>query len=345
MISSIYNDGGYKVKPKKLKNAKNRVQNGSEQRPQDAFYTPLAVFEAIKMLILKEFEYSNVLYDPACGKGAAKEAFPFNRWILHDKFPCEGATTPESIDFEFSEVTKFDCLITNPPFSRIYPFIKKAYKLGKPFCLLLPNYVIYKRGVLKLFHLHGVHKIDITDRPKWTLPSGKTLLSDGRATYSWFCGNFDFIKKGLSYEARFFMTKPFKTGPPLTQDSQMSQVSQLSQDSQVSELEFEEELEESEPDNHFICSGCDYVSFDEDVHPHECPKCNQDFCRKCIVWYLGGNIVEEEFEAGDDPCFLCKDCSTDPITDGDESTTDDGSFHPVVRGLDGNEVFNGHTDF
>ena len=81
------------------------------------------------------------------------------------------------------------------------------------------------------------------------------------------------------------------------------------------------------------------------LHTTTCPKCHQDFCRKCIVWYLGGNIVEEEFEAGDDPRFLCKDCSTDPITDGDESTTDDGSFHPVVRGLDGNEVFNGHTDF
>ena len=148
MISSIYNDGGYKVKPKKVKNAKNRVQNGSEQRPQDAFYTPLAVFEAIKMLILEEFKYSNVLYDPVCGKEGAKEAFPFFKWILHDKFPCEEATTKQSIDFEFSEVTKFDCLITNPPFSRIYPFVKKAYKLGKPFCLLLPNYVIYKRGVV-----------------------------------------------------------------------------------------------------------------------------------------------------------------------------------------------------
>ena len=240
-------------------------------------------------------------------------------------------------------MTDFDCLITNPPFSRIYPFVKKAFQLGKPFCMLLPNYVIYKRGVLKLFHVYGIYKIDITDRPKWTLPSGKTLLSDGRATYSWFCGNFDFIKKGLSYDGRFFMTKQFKSGPSLTHDSQMSQVSQLSQDSQISEFEYEEELEESEPDNHFICSSCEFVSFDENTFPHECPKCSQDYCTKCVVWYLGGNVVDDEFDAGDDRRFLCKDCSNaEPITDGDNST--DEGFHPIVRGLDGNEVLNGHTN-
>ena len=27
----------------------------------------------------------------------------------------------------------------------------------------------------------------------------------------------------------------------------------------------------------------------------------------------------------------------EPITDGDDSTTDDGSFHPIVRGLNGQE--------
>ena len=70
-----------------------------------------------------------------------------------------------------------------------------------------------------------------------------------------------------------------------------------------------------------------------------------DYCHKCIVWHLEGNVVEDEFDAGDDQCFPCKDCSNaDPITDGDDSTTDDGSFHPIVRG-DGNEVFNGHADF
>ena len=89
MMSSIYNDAG--LKPKKVKALKNRVQNGSQQMPQDAFYTPLAVFEAIRIMIHQYFEFSNILYDPACGKEAAKEAFPMHKrlsrakWRRHQK--------------------------------------------------------------------------------------------------------------------------------------------------------------------------------------------------------------------------------------------------------------------
>ena len=187
------------------------------------------------------------------------------------------------------------------------------------------------------------------DRPKFSTEDGKTLMGDGRVIHSWFFGNFEWIKKGLEYKGELFMLNPFKqpparqisgggfSGPPLTQDSQLSQLSEIS---------YYEELEDTPPDNHFICSGCNFICFDEKTDAHECPRCSEDYCRECIVWYLGANVVESEDAAGDDRRFLCKHCANpDPITDGDDSTTDDGSFHPIVRGLNGQEIFNGHTDF
>ena len=49
------------------------------------------------------------------------------------------------INYVLSDFEDYMCMVTNPPFSLFYPFLKKAYESGKPFCLLLPG------GGLKTF--------------------------------------------------------------------------------------------------------------------------------------------------------------------------------------------------
>ena len=61
-------------------------------------------------------------------------------------------------------------------------------------------------------------------------------------------------------------------------------------------------------DPYWNCIQCDYVCTDKNIHPNECPKCEDDICRDCIVWHLDGRVVDREESSGDRR-FLWKACN------------------------------------
>jgi len=53
----------------------------------------------------------------------------------------------------------FDCIITNPPYSLKFEFLRTCYDYGKPFAMLLPLTALEGTNRQKLFKEHGISLI------------------------------------------------------------------------------------------------------------------------------------------------------------------------------------------
>src|SRR6056297_3111047 len=76
-------------------------------------------------------------------------------------------------DFLNWKPEKWDCIITNPPFSLKQEFLERCYKLGKPFALLLPLTTFETKKRQDLFKKYGVQVIFFNKRINFKTPSGK----------------------------------------------------------------------------------------------------------------------------------------------------------------------------
>ena len=68
---------------------------------------------------------------------------------------------------------RFDCIVTNPPYSKKYQFIEKCYKQNKPFALLLPITALEGKRRGKLFQKYGIQLMIPNKRINFETPSGK----------------------------------------------------------------------------------------------------------------------------------------------------------------------------
>jgi hypothetical protein len=75
---------------------------------------------------------------------------------------------------------KFDCIITNPPYSIKEKFLERCYNLGKPFALLLPLTTFETKKRQNLFKKYGVEVIFFDERINFETPGGKK-------SHCWFC--------------------------------------------------------------------------------------------------------------------------------------------------------------
>ena len=79
---------------------------------------------------------------------------------------------------------EFDCIITNPPYSKKDKFIERCFEIGKPFALLMPLTALegIKRG--SLFKKYGLQLIVPNRRINFITPNG------GKSSWfatAWFC--------------------------------------------------------------------------------------------------------------------------------------------------------------
>tara|TARA_R110000868_G_scaffold152302_3_gene376950 strand:- start:1149 stop:1688 length:540 start_codon:yes stop_codon:yes gene_type:complete len=82
-------------------------------------------------------------------------------------------------DFLGWEPKKYDCIITNPPYSLKQEFLERAYLLGKPFAFLLPLTTFETEKRQNFFRCCGLEVILFDKRINFQTPDGK---GDG----SWF---------------------------------------------------------------------------------------------------------------------------------------------------------------
>ena len=92
----------------------------------DDYYTA----QEVLLPLLPYLNNTTVYYD--CTSGISGSIVDY----LNEKgFTCKAS---DSRDFLTDTFNDFDCVITNPPYSKKDKFLKKCYSLGKHFALLLP---------------------------------------------------------------------------------------------------------------------------------------------------------------------------------------------------------------
>ena len=78
----------------------------------------------------------------------------------------------------------FDCIVTNPPYSLRYEFIKRAYELGRPWAMLMPLTTLEGRRQ-ELFRRYGIELLLLNKRINFETPSGRG--SGAWFPVAWFC--------------------------------------------------------------------------------------------------------------------------------------------------------------
>ncbi len=68
---------------------------------------------------------------------------------------------------------RFDCIITNPPYSLKNEFLEKCYELGKPFALLLPLTALEGKKRQAQYKRHGIQLVLFNRRINFETPSGE----------------------------------------------------------------------------------------------------------------------------------------------------------------------------
>ena len=139
----------------------------------DEFYTPKYALNPLLPFLKKEW----TIWECAWGKGA-----------LATHLKKEGFKVIGKKDVDFLKVAVMfnsDVIVTNPPYSKKYEFLQKAYELGKPFAFLMPLTTLegIKRGVL--FKKYGIQLIIPNRRINFITPSGKG--SGSWFQTCWFC--------------------------------------------------------------------------------------------------------------------------------------------------------------
>jgi len=148
----------------------------------DEFQTPI---EALLPLL----PYLNriwVIWECAFGKGELAKHLKNFGFIVVGK----------SKENFLKTIKKYDCIITNPPYSLKYEFLERCYKLRKPFALLMPLTALEgkKRGAL--YKKHGIQLIIPNKRINFKTPSGKG--SGSWFQTAWFCWKLN-LPKDLNF--------------------------------------------------------------------------------------------------------------------------------------------------
>lgn len=88
--------------------------------------------------------------------------------------------------FEYQPAA-WDCLITNPPYSIKYEWLKRCYELGKPFALLMPVEMLGTVTGGTMFQEYGIEMIFIAPRVNFKMPHQGWDGGGAQFPTAWFC--------------------------------------------------------------------------------------------------------------------------------------------------------------
>jgi hypothetical protein len=129
----------------------------------DDFQTPSEALDYLLPYLRRDW----IIWECAMGKGNLVKA-------LREKgFTVIGTDILQGYDFLKWTPERFDCIVTNPPYSLKNEFLERCYELRKPFALLLPLTTLETRRRQRLFKEYGVEIIVLPRRINFETPSGK----------------------------------------------------------------------------------------------------------------------------------------------------------------------------
>ena len=157
-----------------------------KQGNSNDFQTPAFAINPLLPYIKKDW----IIWECACGKGNLVKAFK------EKDYQVIGTDILNGDDFLMWQPEKYNCIITNPPYSIKQDFLRRAYNLGKPFAFLLPltTFETYKRQ--SMFERYGLEVIFFDKRINFETPSGNG--SGSWFATAWFTNGLN-IGEELNY--------------------------------------------------------------------------------------------------------------------------------------------------
>jgi hypothetical protein len=128
----------------------------------DDFQTPKEALYPLIHYLKKNW----IIWECACGEGFLVEA------LKNLGYDVIGTDITNGHNFLKWQPEKYDCIITNPPYSIKQKFLKRCYQLKKPFALLLPLTTFETSIRQELFKKYGVQVIFFDKRINFQTPSG-----------------------------------------------------------------------------------------------------------------------------------------------------------------------------
>jgi hypothetical protein len=131
--------------------------------------------------LLPYLKTNTVIWEPAVGEGnIAME--------LSDKgFDVEIGDILRGQNFFEYEPDKWDVLVTNPPYSLKYRWLKRCYELGKPFALLLPVETLGAKTAQELMQEYGFEVMLLNRRINFKMPNAGWSGGGSQFATMWFC--------------------------------------------------------------------------------------------------------------------------------------------------------------
>lgn len=161
----------------------------------DDFQTPTIAIYPLLPFIPKKW----IVWECAQGKGYLTRGFQENG------FNVIGTDVLTGQSFLTWQPEKYDCIVTNPPFSLKQDFLIRAYSLGKPFAFLLPLTTLETTTRQKLFQNYGIEIVIFDKRLNFYTPDGnpssKSWFSTAWCTHGFNIGKeLNFVRLGIQYE-------------------------------------------------------------------------------------------------------------------------------------------------
>lgn len=105
----------------------------------------------------------------------------------------------------------FECIVSNPPFSKKDEVLERLYEIGKPFAILLPQNTLQSVERTKLFIKHGLEYLGFDKRACFYTNNNLQAIKFGSAFASgYFCK--DVLPKSLIFEILEPKQEPYFAG-------------------------------------------------------------------------------------------------------------------------------------
>ncbi|GIK39539.1 MAG: hypothetical protein BroJett011_33720 [Chloroflexota bacterium] len=138
-----------------------RTDNRYAPVGHDACQTPACAFRPLLPYLSKDW----TLWEPARGEGNLE------RTMQYHNFNTVSGDIITGRNFLDYEPDRWDCQVTNPPWSIQFYWLERCYTLGKPFALLLKVDVLGTEAAQVLFEQYGVEVILVRPRINYKMPN------------------------------------------------------------------------------------------------------------------------------------------------------------------------------
>ena len=114
--------------------------------------------------LLPYLAHDRIIWEPASGEGILVAALRAAGYTVF------GSDIISGQNFWSEQPIVWDCIVTNPPYSIKYAWLKRCYDLARPFALLLPVETLGAQSAQRLFKQFGVEVVFMNRRINFKMP-------------------------------------------------------------------------------------------------------------------------------------------------------------------------------